>query len=221
MSDPARRVGVLGDVHAQHRALASALAFFRAEGVDVVLSVGDVVDGPGDVEETVRALREAGVITVRGNHERWLLSHQMRTLRDATPRDALSDASWAWLSALRPVRRVSTVAGELLLGHGLGSQDMQRVLPDDPMWCDPDDPTFVRFAGEAAGCRYAVGGHTHRRMVRDVCGVTLVNAGTLSPSDDPCVAVIDFAEGAVWHHDLVEGAVVPSPWQRAPLHPRG
>lgn len=213
-SSPLRRVGIIGDVHARHRDLASALEFFRVERVDAVLSVGDVVDGVGDVEASVRLLRDAGVRAVRGNHERWILAGQMRSLSHATTRDELSDASWRWIEALEPVARFETVAGALLLGHGLGSQDMVRVSSDDPLRIDARDPVFARFAAEAAGCRFAVGGHTHRRMMRRVCGVTMLNAGTLVPSDDPCVMVADFEAMALWHHDMVDGAVVPSPWQR-------
>lgn len=214
---PLRRVGVLGDLHGRHRALDAALTFFRAEGVDAVLSVGDLVDGAGDVEAVIATLRGAGVYTVRGNHERWLLSDAMRSLPHATERRGLRDDTLEWISALRPVQRLETVAGALLLGHGLGSQDMVCVTDDEPRRVDPSDPVMVRFAGESAGCRFAVGGHTHRRMVRELCGVTMINAGTLVESDDPCVAVIDFEERAAWHHDLVGGRVVPSPWQRVAL----
>lgn len=211
------RLGVLGDVHANLAALTSALQFLRAEGVDRVLSVGDVVDGPGDVDRVVAMLREADVCAVRGNHERWLLTDQLRTLRHATDRRALGRDTLAWLSSLRPLQRVDTAAGEVLLGHGLGSQDMVRVTDDNPLHVDRDDPTFARFFGEAAGCAFALGGHTHRRMVRPLGDVTLVNAGTLVPDDDPCVLVLDLAARAATFHDLVNDRVVASPWQRTAL----
>jgi predicted phosphodiesterase len=213
MNTPVRRVGLLGDIHCQHRSLTAALTFFSSERCDIVLAVGDVVDGLGDVEATVQILRKAMIQTVRGNHERWLLANQMRDLNHATVRDDLSAASWQWLANLPATLRIETVAGSLLLCHGLGSMDMQRVFEDEPQWCDPSDPTFERFAKEAAGCRYAVGGHTHQRMVRDVCGVTFINPGTLVPMDDPCVAVVDVEQQLVWHHDLVDASVVVSPWQ--------
>src|SRR5690606_36226100 len=79
------RIGVLGDIHCQEATLERALAFFHDElQVDAVLAVGDIVDGPGDADRTVALLREAKTLTVRGNHERWLLTGEQRPLPDAT-----------------------------------------------------------------------------------------------------------------------------------------
>ena len=67
------KLGLIGDVHAEDDALAQALAHFREERVDHVLCVGDIADGQGDLERCVALLEEVKALTVRGNHDRWLL----------------------------------------------------------------------------------------------------------------------------------------------------
>jgi calcineurin-like phosphoesterase family protein len=68
-----RRFGILGDAHAEHEMLASALDHLSRQDVDGVLGVGDMVDGPGSVAECCRMLSAASTLVVRGNHDRWFL----------------------------------------------------------------------------------------------------------------------------------------------------
>ena len=79
-----RRFGILGDIHAEHEMLAVALEYLSRQNLDAVLSVGDVVDGPGDVNACCRLLVESQAAIVRGNHERWFLEGKMRDLPEAT-----------------------------------------------------------------------------------------------------------------------------------------
>jgi len=45
-----RRIGVVGDIHGESQFLETTLTFVETADVDLVLSVGDIVDGGGDVE---------------------------------------------------------------------------------------------------------------------------------------------------------------------------
>lgn len=190
-SSPLRRIGVLGDVHCQNAELRSALRHFEREGVDCVLAVGDLVDGPGDSNETIALLQAANVVAVSGNHERWLLTSELRTLPDATPQSELSASSEAYLRALPRTREFATVGGQLLLCHGLGDNDFVGVRPDDTDEAVRRLPDFGKL--EAAG-RYAfvVNGHTHRPMLRRIGRITLLNAGTLLSAHRSVCCVLDF-----------------------------
>jgi predicted phosphodiesterase len=68
-----RRFGAIGDVHAEDGLLRAALSHLESAGVDALLCVGDIVDGRGDVDACCTLLAEHGVLSVRGNHERWML----------------------------------------------------------------------------------------------------------------------------------------------------
>lgn len=194
-----RRLGLLGDIHAEDRHLAAALGVFRAEGVDAILAVGDIVDGRGDVDRCVALLQEHRVLSVRGNHERWLLKNEMRILPEAHSLKRVSAATAGFLEALPAVLSLETAAGELLLCHGVGDDDMVRLGPDDEGYALACIDELQRILG-APAIRFVVAGHTHRRMVRAFARsggapLAFVNAGTLRHGYDPCFAILDVHHG--------------------------
>lgn len=63
------KYGILGDVHANLSALRAVLARFEAEGVDQILSVGDIVGYGAAPRECIELVRSAAVIVVKGNHD--------------------------------------------------------------------------------------------------------------------------------------------------------
>ncbi len=202
-----KRIGVIGDVHGEDQTLLAALDFFARRGVDRVLCVGDVLDGPGDVERCITELRARDITTVRGNHERWFVEGRSLGLEDATTADQLSAASLAWVRSLPSTAVIETVAGAAMLCHSLGRNDFSRLLPGDPI-----DPRRASMAvqgllDDAAGCRFVLNGHNHLPMLRVVGPLVVLNAGTLCRADEPCVMLVDFERASVaWHR--CDGAVV-------------
>lgn len=197
---------MLGDVHCQIALLKSALRHFETEGVEAVLAVGDLVDGPGDVNQTIALVQKAGVLAVSGNHERWLLNNELRTLPDATRRAELSGPSEAYLRSLPKTREFETVAGGLLLCHGIDDNDFASVRPDDTDAVVRALPEVARL--EAAGRHaFVVNGHTHRPMIRRIAQVTIVNVGTLLPAHRSVCAVIDFEARRMQLFDVAPDAV--------------
>jgi predicted phosphodiesterase len=194
-----RTVGVLGDVHAEDDRLDEALGWFEQRRVDSVLCVGDIVDGPGDIERTIELLRQHHVRCVAGNHDRWFLAGQMRGLPDATLE--MTDGARAWLATLPATLALETVAGPMMLCHGIGTDDMSRLTPDSSSYDIESNDELQRILGEGR-VRFVVGGHTHRRMLRTFGSVRVVNAGTLLRHHEPCVALIDFETETVVHVDF-------------------
>jgi predicted phosphodiesterase len=191
------RVLAIGDIHTEVEPLDQALEIGRAHGVDRVLSVGDIVDGPGDPVACIARLRAADADVVRGNHERWVTEGHPLEPYDYPA--AITD----WIAALPATRAYETPTGRLLLCHGIGDNDMARFQPHtdgyaleclDPLWA------LVR----AGRYRWMICGHTHERMVRTIGGMTVINAGTLVRDQNPCCVVADLATGIVVHHDLAD-----------------
>jgi predicted phosphodiesterase len=186
------RALVIGDIHTEDDLLATALAHGAAAGVERILSVGDIVDGRGDPVACIARLRAARADVVRGNHERWVVEGHPLEPFDY-PDDVLD-----WLAELPPTREYETPTGRLLLGHGLGTDDMRRLEPDtrgyaleclDALWA------LVR----GGRYRWLVGGHTHIPMVRTVerggNRLTVVNPGTLVMLQGPGFVIADFGAG--------------------------
>jgi putative phosphoesterase len=199
------RVVVVGDVHGQDAALDRALAFFQQKGADAVLCVGDLVDGPGDVDRSVELLRQAGAYVVAGNHERWFLHGEQRRVADAT--HTLLPETRAFVDALPTTRRFATPAGGLLLCHGVGEDDMAELRPDTKGYALQDIPSLRDLMLDPE-VSYVIGGHTHERMVRRFQGITFLNAGTLLPAKDPCVLWVDFEARAYAFHDASPGSAL-------------
>lgn len=204
-----RRIGALGDVHCEDQHLAAALDHLRGLGVEAVLCVGDVVDGRGDVNRTCALLQRGGVRCVAGNHERWLLADEMRSLADVTPRESLEPEHLAWLRTLPPTLRLPTVAGSLLLCHGVADDDM-AVLRADTGGYALQELGALRDLMVDPTVDFMLGGHTHERMVRRFQGLTVINPGTLHRDDEPGFAVVDFEAMEVRFFDVQGSTVRPA-----------
>ena len=193
------RFGVLGDLHAEDATLEVALRCFEEAGVDQVVSVGDIVDGLGSVDRCCALLQRAGVAAVQGNHERWFLGGTMRDLPQATL--AVDPEARAFLASLPRTRHYDTVAGPLLLCHGLGEDDMACVAQDENERTIAWNPPLHALLG-ADGPAIVVNGHTHRRQVWSFRRLTVVNAGTLYRKHDPCFLIVDLATREATYFDL-------------------
>ncbi len=201
-----RRIGVLGDIHCEHRRLEAALQYFQSTSagvIDLVCAVGDLVDGPGDPNRTIELLRQYGVVTVRGNHERWLMKNEMRGLPDAQTRFDFDALSWVFLNNLPLWLKFETVAGRMLLCHGMGADDMGGVWPfDDSLSLHSNLPLWQLVNSREFA--FVVNGHTHRRLVRTFGEMTIINAGTLYRKHAPCFCIADFEQSFVQYFN-VEG----------------
>ncbi|MAT84911.1 MAG: metallophosphoesterase [Gammaproteobacteria bacterium] len=224
-SDPAkpvRRLGVIGDVHGEHDRLAAALDWLAGQGLDAVICTGDIADGAGCVDRCCALLREAGVLTVAGNHDRWLLSDRVRHVADAHRLEDIEADTRAYLEALPRTLELATTAGPLLLCHGIGEHDMAKVWPgtrgpESVRRCEPLDALLA-----ASSHRFIVHGHLHYRVLIDFESLLLMNAGTLK-GDRGGVSVADFEADEVAAYDLAESggvhcrvrhSLTPSPERR-------
>lgn len=205
------RVGVLGDVHAEDVRLARALRVLDEQRVDLVLCVGDVLDGPGSVEACIDQLEARGARVVMGNHERWFLRGEMRTLPLATTTLApgYAEKLRAWPATLD----LETPLGRLRLAHGVGDDDMAELRPDTRGYALQAIPTLRELMLDPQ-VAFHVGGHTHERMCRVFPGLVTLNAGTLTGSS-ATVMIVDFAARRVQHVDV--GSDEPKPIEELEL----
>jgi predicted phosphodiesterase len=197
------RVGLIGDIHCEVARLRQVLEHFHSNGVETVLAVGDICDGSGDLGETCAILESAGVLAVAGNHDRWLLAGQMRDLPDATPLAAVTPRIRAFLSSLPKTRSLESPRGTVLLCHGLGDDDLASVKPDD-YGHDLENNRALWELVEGGTARFVVNGHSHRVMLRNISGLTIVNAGTVyaARGHRPVCSITDFYEGYLQVYDL-------------------
>ena len=164
------RLGLISDVHACLEPLAAALALFEREEVDRVLCAGDVA-GYGDaLDATVAMLRDAGVETIHGNHDRWFLENPQTASR----------VTHDWLSGLPAVLDEEIEGRRLYCVHASppGSlMDGIRLL-DESGAMDPKARTdwTARLANLDADL--LVVGHTHQLFAERLGGTLVANPGS-------------------------------------------
>jgi putative phosphoesterase len=153
------RVAALCDVHGNLPALEAVLAEVEREGVDRIVSGGDLLSPPFAAEclELLAALGDR-VLFLRGNADR-----EAAGFEDVV-------AGWRLTAELD-----ADGLGRVLFCHGSPRSDeeiLTRVSPE------------VRVSAALAGFDAAVvvGGHTHVQFDRTVAGRRLVNAGSVGMS---------------------------------------
>jgi len=189
-------IAVIGDIHAEHELLERALLTLSRLGVHRVLCVGDIVDGPGSVDRCCELLRNYEVLTVRGNHDRWMLDDTLRDLQHATRRGKLSHESIDYIESLPVFCSVNGLLPGAVLCHGLGPNDMASVKPDDFGYALEVKSELNDLLADPA-VTLCFNGHTHQRMVRNFRGLTIVNAGTLRRSQEPGIVVVEQITGDI------------------------
>jgi predicted phosphodiesterase len=200
------RVGLIGDVHAEDRLLELALTRLRDSGAETILCVGDLTDGPGSIDRVCALLAEHQVITVSGNHDRWVLGDTMRDLPYAIGRSEYSASALAFLRSLDRTHELSSSRGRVCLCHGLGTNDMAGVMPDDYGY-GLEFNTELQALIADPDLAIVLNGHTHKPMVRHFPGLTIVNAGTIFHEHEPGYVVVDFDRGGVTWCSLESEAI--------------
>ncbi len=96
------RFAVVSDIHGNLSALEAVLADIEARKVDRILNLGDHVSGPFRPQETCDLVRQAQLISILGNHDRYLVSRPADQLGpvDRFTLDRLSEDSLDWLGHL-------------------------------------------------------------------------------------------------------------------------
>jgi predicted phosphodiesterase len=173
------RIGIIGDVHAEHERLAAALEFLASEGVDGLICTGDLPDGVGDLDVCCELLQGADVLTVAGNHDRWFLQDRVRHVQDAHLREKASADTIRFIESLPKVRTLQTAAGALMLCHGVLEDDLAKIWPGSERSTSRCSAPLDALLQETNPPRFVINGHMHFRTVIDFPSTQVINGGTL------------------------------------------
>lgn len=195
------RVAIVTDIHGNERAFQAVLRDLKHVAPDLILHGGDLVFGgthPGEIIDDIRSLGWPGVL---GNTDEVLWTQERLTrmstahpklapllgrLRDliAPMRERVGDKRLGWLKTL-PI----AYAGDGLTVVHASPKDLWRA----PMANATDQEIKNTYMG--LGSRIVMYGHIHVSYVRQLPGMTVGNAGSVSQSYDgdrrAAYAVID------------------------------
>jgi predicted phosphodiesterase len=187
------RIAAISDIHGNLAALDAVLADIAAQGVDLVVNLGDLLSGPLWAAATAERLRPLALPTLAGNHERQLLTlpRARMSAADAHAAAELQPAYRDWLAGLPASLQLSA---EVFCCHGTPGSDLTYFL-------ETVVPGFAGVGRGANGVRAAtlaeaaeragatqqgvanaviLCGHTHMpRTLRLADGRLIVNPGSV------------------------------------------
>lgn len=164
------KLAVLADIHGNYSALKAIMEDMPS--VDALIAAGDIVGYYPFFEECVAALKEAGFISIRGNHEAFLAglidyeNDFFKWYRKLFDNEA-SAGTRVWLENLPFSLSMDIPHGLLKVYHGSPRSVREYIYEDDA----PHYP-FYRFEGDII-----VLGHTHLSMDMVVGDKRVINPG--------------------------------------------
>jgi putative phosphoesterase len=182
------KLGVVSDVHNNVEALSYALE--HLSDCTSVLSLGDLVSEYSVSPEIIRLARSAGLIGIRGNHEKTILMHPGSSLRERIDADDL-----AYITAMPASRELHIDGRTVQVAHGAPWDD-----PDDwrCQYIYSNDTTTVARLGSIAADLILLG-HTHVPMALKLGARLVLNPGSCGEARDGTgrlsFAEVDFSSG--------------------------
>ena len=179
--DASVRIAAISDTHGNLLALEAVLADIATRSVDVTVDLGDLLSGGLQPRETADRLVALRLPTVRGNHERQLLttSPEQMSASDRLARAVISPEHLAWLASL-PLTLELAVG--VLAFHGSPSDDLTYLLETVEQTgarAATHDEVLERL-GDVSGWSLLLCGHTHlQREMRLPSGTLVVNPGSV------------------------------------------
>lgn len=174
------RIAALSDIHGNLFALDAVLADVRRRGVDLIVNLGDILSGPLLPRETADRLMALELPTIRGNHERQVLSLPAQRMgpSDRYALDTITDAQRAWMATLPAVLRP---VPDVFMCHATPYNDVDCYL-EDLIEGELRAAPLSRIEERSASCDASLilCGHSHiPRLVTLSTGQVIVNPGSV------------------------------------------
>jgi predicted phosphodiesterase len=174
------RIAVLADIHSNVLALDAVLAHLAERTPDLIVDLGDCVSGPLWPRATFERLAGLDILTVRGNHDRWLATREPASLGN-WDRLAFEELSGEQRAALGDRPATLAVAPGILGCHATPTRDDLYLLDEI------EGGRIVRGRREGiverlgkVGARVVLCAHSHRHdLVRIPGGPVILNPGSV------------------------------------------
>ena len=174
------RIAILSDIHGNIAALDAVLADVEGRSVDAIVNLGDILSGPLFPCETADRLMALDLPTIRGNHERQLLTqHPGRMGASDRYTDAvLQSRHRDWIESLPDSL---WLADDVLMVHGAPGDDLCYWLETlDPTGLRPATAEEVEARAGGVAAPLVLCGHTHvPRIYHRPGGGMIVNPGSV------------------------------------------
>lgn len=178
------RVAVISDVHGNAFALEAVLKEVKKAAPDVIINLGDQVEGYANPHRAALLQAELNAVEIRGNNEEKWWPNGRRTqqsrLLGAWLETQLSPACIQRLSALP----LTAWVDDIFCCHGSPDNAWRGLLWQWHEQTYQSAPPYEIRQQIPQGARVVVCGHTHRAGVTMIADTLLVNVGSVSDQVD-------------------------------------
>ena len=185
------RIAVFSDIHGNLQALDAVLDDIATQKPDAVYCLGDLVGYGANPTEVAARIRREGIPTIVGNYDDGVgfdrdecgCAYREEAERERGQRSLewtkarVSADLKAYLRTLHGEIRFDADGKRVLLVHGSPRKMNEYLFEDRPL------SSFQRLAA-SSNADVIVFGHTHKPYVKEVEGVTFVNAGSVGKPKD-------------------------------------
>ena len=174
------QIAIISDIHGNIAALDAVLADIAGRGIAAIVNLGDILSGPLFPCETADRLMALDLPTIRGNHERQLLTLDPRAmgLSDAYANSVLDPHHREWIAGLP---ETMWLTDDALMLHGGPDSDVAyflETIEGGAVRGASAGEVEARAGGVAAPLILC--GHTHvPRVHRRPGGGLIVNPGSV------------------------------------------
>lgn len=189
------KFAVLADIHGNAFALEAVLRDMETLGLSTAVNLGDFFSGPLDAHKTASLLMDRDFISIRGNHDRYLIEQDPSEMgpSDRVAFEQLDKTHLEWIAGLP---ETCTIFDDVFLCHGTPTSDSVYWLERVEETGTVRSATLQEIQAEAEEVRanLILCAHTHiPRSVRLPDGRMIVNPGSVG-----CPAYDD--DLPVYHH---------------------
>jgi predicted phosphodiesterase len=176
------KIAIIADIHGNALALDAVLADLkRRAGADMVVNLGDCVSGPLWPRETMEILHRLGAITVRGNHDRQVVTFTPEKMMasDSFAVQEITAEDHTWLGALP--QKIMLTPG-ILACHATPEDDATYLLEriENGGLIRDSEANITNRLGAIGTANIVLIGHSHRPdMLRTKAGITIINPGSV------------------------------------------
>ncbi len=184
------RVAVISDIHSNSVALKAVLNKINELNIETVLCSGDIIGYHTFPNETIKLMRDSGVISIAGNHDLDVIAEKFNP--DKKPdifkftHDLLTEDNLNWLKSLPKNLQISINNRSFFI-----------------FYVSPVDEEEYLYEGEAnsegyadnCSCDLLISGHTHLPWIKKYKNTLFINSGSVGKpkngSPKASFAVID------------------------------
>lgn len=177
------RFAAIADIHGNCLALEAVLADIATQGIAAsdIVNLGDSLSGPLEAGRTADLLVSLDLVTVRGNHDRYLVEHATDAMH-SWEADAFAQLMPVHLDWLRTLPFSRVWRDDVYLCHATPNDDntywLETVTPEGHVVLRPQ--AEIEAWAEGIEQSLILCGHTHlARTVRLSDGRVIVNPGSV------------------------------------------